>query len=127
MSYPLLNVFFTMLWFFGFILWIYLLFVVISDIMISRDLSGWGKSGWLVLVIVLPLLGVLVYLVARGDGMNERAQEQATRQEAALRASSQATAKTPSTTDELTKLVDLREHGTITEAEFQREKTRILA
>ncbi|MGF7238561.1 MAG: SHOCT domain-containing protein [Frankia sp.] len=127
MNYPLLNVFLTMLWFFGFVLWIYLLFLVVSDIFRSRDLSGLGKSGWLLLVILLPLLGILVYLVARGDGMNERAREQMAREEATFSASTQATAKTPSTTEELTRLVDLREHGAINEAEFQREKTRILA
>lgn len=125
MSYPLLDVFWTMLWFFAFVLWIYLLFMVISDIFRSRDLSGWGKSGWLVCVIVLPLFGVVVYLVARGEGMNERAQQQVERQRAAARDS--APAGTSGTADELAKLVDLRDHGDISEAEFQRQKTRILA
>ena len=68
---PLLDVFFTMMWFFLWVLWLFLLFRVITDIFRSRDLGGWGKAGWLVFVIVLPFLGVLVYLIARGHKMAE--------------------------------------------------------
>ena len=69
---PLLDVFFTMMWFFLWVLWFFLLFRVIMDIFRSRDLGGWGKAGWLVFTIVLPFLGVLVYLIARGDTMADR-------------------------------------------------------
>jgi Phospholipase_D-nuclease N-terminal len=66
MSYPLLNVFLTMMWFFLWVLWIYLLIRVIADIFRSRDLGGWAKAGWLAFVIILPFLGVFGYLIARG-------------------------------------------------------------
>jgi hypothetical protein len=69
MSYPLLDLFLTMMWFFLWILWIFLLFRIITDIFASHDLSGWGKVGWLILVLILPFIGVFAYLVARGDHM----------------------------------------------------------
>ena len=71
-SYPLLNVFLTMMWFFPWALWLFLLFWIILDIFRSRDLSGWAKAGWLIFVIVLPFLGVLVYLIARGGTRRRR-------------------------------------------------------
>jgi hypothetical protein len=74
---PLLDVFFTMMWFFLWILWFFLLLRVILDIFRSRDLGGWGKAGWLVFAIVLPFLGVLVYLIARGGKMADREASQA--------------------------------------------------
>ena len=74
---PLLDVFLTMMWFFLWVLWLFLLFRVIVDIFRSRDLGGWGKAGWLVFTIVLPFLGVLVYLIARGGKMADREVSQA--------------------------------------------------
>jgi Phospholipase_D-nuclease N-terminal len=72
-SYPLLDAFLTMMWFFLWILWIFLVVNIIFDIFRSRDLGGWAKAGWLIFVIVLPFLGVFVYLIARGGTMHERA------------------------------------------------------
>ncbi len=72
MHYPLLNAFLTMMWFFLWILWIFLVVRIIFDIFASHDLSGWGKAGWTVLVIVLPFVGVICYLIARGGRMQER-------------------------------------------------------
>ena len=69
MSYPLLDVFLTMMFFFLWMLWLYLLAKVITDIFRSQDLSGWGKAGWLAFAIVLPFVGVFAYLVARGGDM----------------------------------------------------------
>lgn len=71
-SYPLLNLFWTMLWFFLWIMWLFLLFKVISDIFRSDDLGGWGKAGWLILALVVPYLGVLIYVIARGKSMGKR-------------------------------------------------------
>ncbi len=71
-SYPLLNLFLTMMWFFLWALWLFLLFWIFLDIFRSRDLSGWAKALWLIFVIVLPYLGVFVYLIARGGSMQER-------------------------------------------------------
>jgi hypothetical protein len=84
--YPLLNAFLTMLWFFLWILWIFLLVRILLDIFRSRDLGGWGKAGWSLFVIVLPFLGVFVYLIARGDKMGEHEVADAQTQEEAFRA-----------------------------------------
>ncbi len=126
MDYPLLSAFWTMLLFFGFLLWLYLLFVVVSDIFRSRDLSGWGKAGWLTAVIVLPLLGVLAYTIFRGDSMGERAFEDAQRQQALYQAFRPSAVQPQGVADEMTKLVDLRRNGEISEEEFQRAKSRVL-
>ena len=71
-SYPLLGAFWTLLWLSLWIIWIFILFRVIIDIFRSQDLSGWGKAGWLIFVIILPFLGVFIYLIARGKEMGQR-------------------------------------------------------
>jgi type VI protein secretion system component VasK len=128
-SYPLLDAFLTMLWIFLFIIWIWLLIVVFGDIFRSRDLSGWGKALWTIGIIVLPWLGVLIYLIARGGKMHERQIQAAQAQEQAFRQYVQETAATSgtNTADQLAKLADLRDKGVITDAEFQAEKAKALA
>jgi hypothetical protein len=128
-SYPLLDAFLTMLWIFLFIIWIWLLIIVFSDIFRSRDLSGWGKALWVLGIIILPWLGVLIYLIARGGKMHDRQVQAAQAQEQAFRQYVQETASTTSggSADELTKLADLRDKGVITDAEFQAQKAKILA
>ncbi len=126
-SYPLLNTFWTILYFFVFFLWLMILFRVIGDIFRSHDLGGWGKAGWLLFIVVLPYLGVFVYIVARGGSMHERDVRVAQAQDQALRSWVQQTAGSMSTADELTKLADLRSKGTISDAEFERAKDKILA
>ena len=123
---PLLDAFLTMMWFFLWVLWFFLLFRIIVDIFRSKDLNGWGKAGWLAFVIILPFLGVFVYLIARGHKMAERDVTQAQQQDQALRAYVQDAAGGASTADELTKLADLRDRGVITEADFQQGKDKIL-
>ncbi len=124
-NYPLLDVFWTMLWFFLFFIWIWLLITIFVDLFRSRDLSGWAKAGWVIFVIVLPFLGVLFYLIFRGGSMHERAVQQAQQQEADFRQYVQETAQT-SSADQLTKLADLRDRGVITDEEFQQQKASIL-
>ena len=124
-SYPLLDVFWTMLWFFLFFIWIWLLITIFVDIFRSHDLSGWAKAGWVIFVIILPLLGILFYLIFRGSSMHERAVQQAQQQEADFRQYVQETAQT-SSADQLTKLADLRDRGVITEEEFQSQKATVL-
>ncbi|MER6400878.1 SHOCT domain-containing protein [Kitasatospora sp. NPDC001603] len=85
-NYPLLNIFWTMFELFLWILWFFLLFKIITDIFRSQDLSGWGRAGWLVLVILLPLIGVLVYVIARGTSMSKRDVAEARQNEAAFKA-----------------------------------------
>jgi Short C-terminal domain/Phospholipase_D-nuclease N-terminal len=128
-SYPLLDAFLTMLWIFLFIIWIWLLIVVFADIFRSRDLSGWGKGLWVLFIIILPWLGVLIYLIARGGKMHERQIEQAQAQQQAFRQYVQETAASSSTdsADQLAKLADLRDKGVISEAEFQQQKSKVLA
>src|SRR5215468_11056777 len=119
-GYPLLNAFWTMLWFFLWILWFFLLFRVILDIFRSKDLGGWGKAGWLIFVIILPFLGVFIYLIARGHSMNERDVQDAQARDQAMRAYVRDAAQgSGGTADELAKLADLRDRGVISEAEFQ--------
>jgi hypothetical protein len=123
---PLLDAFLTMMWFFLWVLWFFLLFRIIMDIFRSKDLGGWGKAGWLIFVIILPFLGVFVYLIARGHKMTERDVTQAREQDQAFRAYVQEAAHETSPADELTKLADLRDRGVISEADFQQGKDKIL-
>ena len=126
MGYPLLDVFWTMLWFFLWILWIFLLVRVFMDIFRSHDLGGWGKAGWSIFVIILPFLGVFVYLIARGGKMAERDVREAQAQDEAFRGYVREAAKGGGTAQELAKLADLRDRGVISEADFQRGKTKVL-
>lgn len=125
-DYPLLSVFLYMLWFFVFILWLFLLFAVFTDIFRSRDLSGWGKAAWSIFIILLPLLGVLVYLIFRGASMHERSERAAARDEEAFRDYVRRAAGPQSTADELHKLAVLRDSGVISPTEFDREKRKLL-
>ncbi len=125
-DYPLLGVFWTFMFWFLWIAWILLLFRVIFDIFRSRDLGGVGKAFWALFVIVLPWLGVLVYLIARGGRMAERDIEEASAREEAFQDYIRRTAGTTSTADELTKLSDLRAQGVITDTEFEQQKAKLL-
>ncbi|MFG2526826.1 SHOCT domain-containing protein [Streptomyces sp. NPDC048516] len=131
MDYPLLNAFWTMCLIFLWVLWLILLFRIIGDIFRSHDLNNWAKTGWLILVIVLPFLGVFIYVIARGHGMSEREVAQAERQQKQLRAYLRDTAVTGDAAgghaDALAKLADLKNHGDITEEEFQKAKAKVLA
>jgi hypothetical protein len=125
---PILDVFFSMLWFFLFIAWIWLVISVFIDIFRSGDLSGWAKAGWTVFVLLVPLLGVLIYLIARGDKMQQRRIDDAAAQDAATRQYIQSvTDSDGSVADEITKLGQLRDDGTITDAEYQDQKAKLLA
>ncbi|MCK9895747.1 SHOCT domain-containing protein [Frankia sp. AgB32] len=126
MDYPLLSAFWTMMLFFGFMLWLYLLCVIISDIFRSHDLSGWGKAGWLTAVIILPLLGVLAYTIFRGDSMGQRAVADAQRQQALQQAFRPSAVQAHGVADEVAKLADLRRNGEISEEDYQRAKARVL-
>ena len=127
-SYPLLGAFWTLLWLSLWIIWILLLFRVIVDVFRSRDLSGWGKAGWLVLVIVLPFLGVFIYLIARGKEMGQRdVQDAQTRDQQIPPAYVQDAADGQSPAEELAKLADLRDRGIISQSEFDEQKTKILS
>ena len=126
-SYPILGVFWTILMIFLWVVWFWILITIIIDIFRSHDLSGWAKALWFVFILFLPLIGVLVYLIARGDKMHERQVRQAQRQDEQLRSYVQEAAGPQSSADQLAKLADLRDRGVITAEEFDREKAKILA
>ena len=126
-SYPLLGAFWTILEIFLWVLWIWILIYVFIDIFRSHDLSGWMKALWFLFVLFIPLIGVLVYLIARGGSMQERAQQQARQADADARAYIQDAAGSTSVADQLSKLAELRDRGVITADEFEREKAKILA
>src|ERR1700685_4063541 len=128
-SYPILDAFLTMLYFFLFIIWIWLLIMVFMDVFRSHDMGGWAKALWVIFIIVLPFLGVFVYLIARGGKMHERAAAQAAEQQKAFDQYVKQAAGTPgtSTADQLSKLAGLKSQGLLTDAEFDEEKAKVLA
>jgi hypothetical protein len=125
---PLLDILWAMLWFFLFIAWIWVLYMIITDIFRSHDLRGWGKAVWIVFVVFLPLLGSLVYLIARGGKMSERSMQAAAERDQQTREYIRSVSGNgASTADEIDKLAQLRAAGTLTEEEFQAQKARLLA
>jgi hypothetical protein len=116
-----------MLWFFLFFIWIWLLITIFADIFRSDDLSGWGKAFWTIFVIILPFLGILVYLIARGKKMQEHAVKAAEAQDSAMRQYVQSVASTGSAADEIQRLAELRDKGVLSEAEFEQAKAKALA
>ena len=121
------QVFLSMLYFFLFFIWIWLLIVVFSDIFRSHDISGWSKAFWVIGIIILPYLGVLLYLIIRGHKMAEHAQQAAAAQDAAAKAYIQQAAGTGgSSADELARLAELKGQGVIDDAEFQKMKAKIV-
>jgi Short C-terminal domain/Phospholipase_D-nuclease N-terminal len=128
-NYPVLDIFWSILEFFLWVIWIWLLIWIFIDIFRSHDLSGWAKALWFLFVLIIPLVGVLVYLIVRGGSMHERAVRQANQQDEAFRHYvQQAASSSPaSTADQLAKLADLRDRGVISAEEFDREKQKLLA
>lgn len=127
-DYPILGMFWTMLIFFLWIAWIFLLFRVFADIFRSKDMGGFAKALWVIFVIFLPFLGVFVYLIARGDKMARNDLESAQAQEQAFQSYVRNVAgSSGGSADELAKLADLRDRGVITPAEFDQQKAKLLA
>jgi hypothetical protein len=126
-SYPLLGAFLTILYFCLFFIWIWLLVVVFIDIFRSHDMGGFAKALWVLFVIFLPWLGVLVYLIARGGKMHERAAQDAQQQQQAFAGYVQSVVPQESKADQLSKLADLKTRGVISDAEFETEKAKVLA
>ena len=128
-DYPVLDAFLTILYFFLFFIWIWLLVMVIFDIFRSHDMGGLAKALWVIFIIILPFLGVFVYLIARGGSMHERQAQQAARQKAAFDDYVRQTAGSEGsdTASQLSKLADLKSQGVLTEEEFQAQKAKLLA
>ncbi|MEU4173654.1 SHOCT domain-containing protein [Streptomyces sp. NPDC026589] len=132
-DYPLLDVFLTMLYLFLWVMWFFLLFKVVTDLFRDHSLNGWAKAGWLVLVILLPYLGVLIYLIARGRSMHERDEKLAKDSEAAFRnyvreaATSQGGSGGSDHVQDLAKLAELKDKGALNPEEYERAKAKLLA
>ena len=126
-NYPLLDIFLTMLFFFCWALWIFLVIWILIDVFRNHNLSGWAKTGWTILIIFLPLIGVLIYLGVHGKDIRER-QERLEMDEERYYASARAESDgSTSTAFQLSRLADLHDRGVLTDAEFEREKQKILA
>jgi hypothetical protein len=127
-DYPFLSIFWTMLIFFAWVVWIWMMVVILTDVFSRRDISGWGKAAWCVFMIVLPFIGVLTYLIVQHDGMSQRAAERASaaNQEFDARVR-QAAASDDGAAGEIAKAAQLRDQGTITESEFDALKAKALA
>jgi len=125
-SYPLLNLFWTMLMIFLFVFWIFILIQIVVDIFRSHDMGGWAKALWLIFILILPFLGVLVYLIARGGKMQQHQVEAAKEQQQAFNSYVQQAAGT-STADQLATLAKLKDNGTLTDAEFEAQKAKLLS
>jgi uncharacterized membrane protein len=129
-DYPVLGVFWTTMWIFLWILWFIMLFRIIGDIFRDDTLSGVGKTGWLIFVVVLPFLGVFVYVLARGKGMGERERRHAQARQQAfdeqVREAAGSGAQPQSEAEQLAKLSEIRAKGDISDDEFRRAKEKIL-
>lgn len=127
-TFSLGDVILSMFWFMLLFAWIWLLIAIISDIFRDHELSGWGKAGWTFFLIVVPWLGALVYLIARGSSMNQRAMDRARQQDQMMReyVRDAAGPGTASTADELAKLADLRDRGVISPADYEQAKAKVL-
>ncbi|MEU8514670.1 SHOCT domain-containing protein [Kitasatospora sp. NPDC048722] len=126
-DYPVLSIFWTTCLLFLWILWFMLLFRVFGDLFRDDSLSGWSKAGWTVFVLVLPFLGVFIYLIARGRSMGQREMSEAKEREAEFRSYVRDAAGSSSTTDELAKIAELHNAGKLTDEEYQRAKAKILS
>jgi ABC-type multidrug transport system fused ATPase/permease subunit len=121
------QVFLSLLWFALFFIFVWLLFIVFADIFRSHDMSGWAKTLWVIFIIILPFLGIFVYLIARGGSMHERSAQQAKQIDTQFRAYVQDAASSGSVADEIARLAALRDAGTISEEDFQRAKSKVLS
>ena len=127
-SYPAGGIFLTMLWFFLFVIWIWILITIFADLFRRHDISGWIKALWIIFVIILPYLGVLVYLIAEHKGMAERSMQAAQQQKAEFDTYVQSVAGSGGgAASEIANAQALLDKGTITQEEFDQLKAKALA
>jgi hypothetical protein len=127
-EYPFLNIFWTMIIFFCWVAWIWMVIAIFSDIFRRQDASGFKKAIWCVFIILVPFLGALIYLIANGDGMGERQRERVRQSESQFAGYVQSVAASNGgSASELTKAKALLDDGTITQAEFDQLKAKALA
>jgi hypothetical protein len=126
-SYPFLDVMWTLLVFFAWVIWFYLLITVFGDLFRRHDLSGWAKAAWIIFVIVLPYLGVLVYLIAEHEGMAERNAKQLQQSQAQMDDYVRSVAAKSDPADQIAKGKQLLDQGAISQAEYDALKQKALA
>ena len=126
-GWPLLNLFWTMLILFLWIAWIFLLFRILGDLFTSDDMGGVAKALWVIFLVFMPFLGVLIYLIARGNSMTQREVRAARDREAQFQDYVKQTAGTSSSADEIAKLAALKDQGVLTEQEFAAQKAKLLS
>lgn len=126
-DYPFLEVFWTVLIFFGFVIWLVILFNVFGDIFRRHDISGFAKVAWIVVIVVLPYLGVFIYLIAEHDGIAERTAERQKDAQAQVDQYVQSVATKTDPAEQIAKAKQLLDAGTITQAEFDQIKQKALA
>jgi len=126
-NYPFLDVMWTMIVFFCWILWFWLLFTVWFDVFRRHDINGWGKTGWLIFTIILPFLGVFIYLISQHEGMTERSVKEADRQRSQFDEYVRDTASSGGAAAEIEKAKSLLDSGAITQAEYDSLKQKALA
>jgi hypothetical protein len=126
-SYTFLDVMWTMLVFFAWVIWFWLLITVFGDVFRRTDLSGWGKAGWIIFVIVLPYLGVLIYLIAEHDGMAERNTKQMQQSQAQMDDYVRSVSAASDPAEQIAKGKKLLDEGAITATEFDALKQKALA
>jgi Phospholipase_D-nuclease N-terminal len=125
-SYPLLNVIWTMIVFFAWVIWIWLLITIFADLFRRSDVSGWGKAGWVVVLLVLPFIGVLVYLIAQSRGMAERRNLDARAAKSQFDSYVRSVSAEGKPADQIAKGKELLDSGAITPQEFEVLKQKAL-
>ena len=126
-TYPFLNIFWTMLIFFAWIIWFWLLITVFADVFRRHDTSGFAKVLWIIFVIVLPFLGVFIYLIVNHDGMTQRSMNEAQTQRAQMDDYVRSVAGSGGAAAEIERAKGLLDSGAITQAEFDALKAKALA
>ena len=126
-DYPFLDVLWTMIVIFAWVIWFWLLITVFADLFRRRDISGWGKAGWIIFVIILPYLGVLIYLIAQHQGMTDRNLEQTQAAQSQFDAYVKDVAASSGPSAEIEKAKQLLDSGAISQAEFDSLKAKALA
>jgi|SRR5271166_5159680 len=126
-KYPFLEVFWTILIFFAFVIWIWILFIVIADIFRNHETSGWVKVLWIAFIIILPYLGVFVYLIAEHKGMTDRSVAQQQQQQQQFNEYVRSAAGTTDPAEQIAKAKQMLDSGTISQAEFDQIKQKALA
>ena len=126
-DYPFLNILWSMIIFFVWVAWIWMMILILSDVFRRRDLSGWGKAGWTIFLLVLPFLGVLIYLIAQSDGMAQRRADDVQGQRAQRDDYVRSVAGSDGPAGEIDKAKQLLDSGAITQTEYDAIKAKALA